>query len=163
MVEFSICTKKFLVRGYRAKYLRSIFSPHGRLAYTIVVRRLPKNDSITSITMESLNPNLLASAIAYPKGYFAFTQKGCCGGQAPNFFSSYPNGVQVEGPACFGASLLCREYPFRAASELLTSELWMSILDPTAVLGPACVVTVSQRLRTCIAAEYCSAKWCVAC
>lgn len=45
--------------------------------------------------MESLNPNLLASAIAYPKGYFAFTQKGCCGGQAPNFFSSYPNGVQV--------------------------------------------------------------------
>ncbi|BDA46519.1 hypothetical protein COCOBI_08-6130 [Coccomyxa sp. Obi] len=65
------------------------------LAYTIVVRRLPKNDSITSVTMESLNPSLLASAIAYPKGYFAFTQKGCCGGQAPNFFSSYPNGVQA--------------------------------------------------------------------
>ncbi len=65
------------------------------LAYTIVMRRLPKNDSITSVTMESLNPTLLASAIAYPKGYFAFTQKGCCGGQAPNFFSSYPTGVQV--------------------------------------------------------------------
>jgi hypothetical protein len=45
--------------------------------------------------MESLNPKLRNSAIAYPPGYFTYTQKGCCGGQAPNFFSSYPDGVQV--------------------------------------------------------------------
>jgi hypothetical protein len=47
--------------------------------------------------MESLNPQLMSSTLAFPKGYFAYTQKGCCGGQAPNFFSSYPNGLQV-GP-----------------------------------------------------------------
>ena len=63
----------------------------------MVVRRLPRNDSITSVTMESLNPRLMGSALAFPKGYFAYTQKGCCGGQAPNFFSSFPSGVQV-GP-----------------------------------------------------------------
>ncbi|EIE23865.1 hypothetical protein COCSUDRAFT_65629 [Coccomyxa subellipsoidea C-169] len=65
------------------------------LAYTVVVRRLPRNDSITSVTMESLNPRLMGSALAFPKGYFAYTQKGCCGGQAPNFFSSFPSGVQA--------------------------------------------------------------------
>ena len=70
------------------------------LAYSIVVRRIPSNDSITSCVMESVNPKVLNSSVAFPKGYFAYTQRGCCGGQYPNFFSSYPTGLQVMTCNC---------------------------------------------------------------
>ena len=54
------------------------------------------NESITSCAMESVNPALLNSSLAFPAGFFAYTQRGCCGGQAPNFFTSYPTGLQVS-------------------------------------------------------------------
>ncbi len=65
------------------------------LAYSIVVRRIDGDDSITSCSMESVNPAQLNSSVAFPAGYFAYTQRGCCGGQAPNLFTSYPTGLQV--------------------------------------------------------------------
>lgn len=65
------------------------------LAYSIVVRRIPSNDSVISCTMESVSPALLNSSDAFPPGYLAYTQRGCCGGQSPNFFTSYPTGLQV--------------------------------------------------------------------
>ena len=70
------------------------------LAYSIVVRRIPANDSITSCAMESVNPGKLNSTYTFPNGYFAYTQRGCCGGHYPNFFTSYPTGLQVTGAIC---------------------------------------------------------------
>ena len=59
---------------------------------------MPYNDTITSCAMEAISLKILNSSVLYPNGAFAFTQRGCCGGQAPNFFTSYPNGLQVRKP-----------------------------------------------------------------
>lgn len=67
------------------------------LAYTIMLSGMDANDSITSVAMESLNPALLKSADAFPAAAFAYSGDDCCGGTAPNLFSSYPTGVQVRG------------------------------------------------------------------
>lgn len=50
--------------------------------------------------MESVNPGKLNSTYTFPNGYFAYTQRGCCGGHYPNFFTSYPTGLQVNGAIC---------------------------------------------------------------
>ena len=65
-------------------------------AYSIVVRRIATNDSITSCAMEAVSLKVLNSSAVFPNGAFAYTQRGCCGGQAPNFFTSYPTGLQVR-------------------------------------------------------------------
>ena len=68
------------------------------LAYTIMLSGLDANDSITSVAMESLDPALVGSADGFPASAFAYSGDDCCGGTPPNFFSSYPVGVQARGP-----------------------------------------------------------------
>ena len=70
--------------------------PLRSLAYAIMLRGLDAGDSITSATMESLNPALLGSADGFPQGTFAYSGGDCCGGDAPNLFSSHPLGVQAR-------------------------------------------------------------------
>ena len=50
--------------------------------------------------MEAVNLKLLNSSAVFPNGAFAYTQRGCCGGQPPNFFTSYPTGLQVQAQTC---------------------------------------------------------------
>jgi hypothetical protein len=82
-----------------------MYMPSCSLAYAIMLRGMEAGDSITSATLESLNPALLGSADGFPPGAFAYSGGDCCGGDAPNFFSSYPLGVQAR-PILFDVTLL---------------------------------------------------------
>ena len=46
--------------------------------------------------MESLDPALLTGPDGFQAGAFAFSPGGCCGGAAPNFFSSHLAGLQAR-------------------------------------------------------------------